>query len=244
MIWYWDDREGDATGMQTRERVENLPCDIDCTGGEYLPWGTTSCQTCPAGTYSIGGGARFEHFDTWPRERSVIFRTWCARPANYEAHPGDKEPCDGWRLNGYYIDSGDLSDYNSIYSVLVASFVLSEDDSYLRFQYSLDTERGDGLWIQVDNDPPRELSATAEYKEITLYFTKGLHFVSWVYYKDANNDMTEGAEDLAKLDFIELYGLRLSDDECTPCTPGFASSHPGASLCDPCDFNTFAAEHG
>ena len=83
------------------------------------------------------------------QQRSVIFRTWCARPANYEAHPGDKEPCDGWRLNGYYIDSGDLSDYNSIYSVLVASFVLSEDDSYLRFQYSLDTERGDGLWVRV-----------------------------------------------------------------------------------------------
>eukprot|EP01094_Clydonella_sp_ATCC50884_P012300 TRINITY_DN222_c0_g1_i1.p1 TRINITY_DN222_c0_g1~~TRINITY_DN222_c0_g1_i1.p1 ORF type:complete len:871 (-),score=277.80 TRINITY_DN222_c0_g1_i1:298-2910(-) len=241
MIWYWDDRECDSSGLPTRDRETGLPCNIDCAAGEYLPWAGTACQTCPAGSFSVGGGARFDHFDSWPHERSVIFRSWCARPSSYD-DMGNHEICDGWRLSGYYMDSGDLKDYNSVSSVLVASFVLSEDDSYVRFKYSLDTEKGsDGLWIQIDNEAPRELAPTAEFKEVTLYFTSGLHFVSWVYYKDEAGSF---GEDMAKLDFIEIYGLRLSDDECTPCTPGFYGEHPGMDMCEECSFNEFSSQHG
>ena len=51
--------------------------------------------------------------------------------------------------------------------------------------------------MQEDTRSPVHLSNTAEYKDVTLYFNPGLHFVSWIYYKDAQE---VEHENLAKLD--------------------------------------------
>jgi len=66
MIWYWDDRDCDATGLPIPPRKVNLPCTVECGAGYYLPYGETACVKCKPGTFSMGGGARFQHFDAMP----------------------------------------------------------------------------------------------------------------------------------------------------------------------------------
>lgn len=50
------------TGAPLPSTVGNLPCNITCPTGQYLPIGQTACQTCGMGTYSPGGG---DVYDTW-----------------------------------------------------------------------------------------------------------------------------------------------------------------------------------
>jgi hypothetical protein len=58
--------------------------------------------------------------------------------------------------------------------------------------------------VQEDNRSPVHLANTADYKDVTLYFSTGLHFVSWVYYKEARYSEHES---IAKLDVWFAYPL-------------------------------------
>lgn len=63
--------------------------DISCAPGQFLTFGATSnlgCQSCPAGTYSVGGGTRISSSDwdnttLWenfgPAGSDISFRSWC-----------------------------------------------------------------------------------------------------------------------------------------------------------------------
>lgn len=84
MIWYWDDRDCDATGLPIPPRKVNLPCTVECGAGYYLPYGETACVKCKPGTFSMGGGARFQHFDAMPaavRARAISILLALSRSA-------------------------------------------------------------------------------------------------------------------------------------------------------------------
>lgn len=40
--------------------------DFTCSPGQYLDMETEECKPCAAGTYSLGGGERFEEWDQLP----------------------------------------------------------------------------------------------------------------------------------------------------------------------------------
>ena len=46
------------------------PCfstDFDCEPGYFFNLAIQACQECPAGTYSLGGGLRFDSWDELPK---------------------------------------------------------------------------------------------------------------------------------------------------------------------------------
>ncbi|KAI8782239.1 UPF0577 protein KIAA1324, partial [Biomphalaria glabrata] len=50
-------------GLTTRGKE----CDFACNAGEYLDiQGDQQCHPCPAGTYSLGGGIRYNEWDILP----------------------------------------------------------------------------------------------------------------------------------------------------------------------------------
>lgn len=55
-------------GLELPTTIANLPCDIACDDGEFLPLGRTSCSPCVPGTYSIGGGDVYDDWLMMPTE--------------------------------------------------------------------------------------------------------------------------------------------------------------------------------
>lgn len=51
--------------------VRATDCNFSCKEGTYLDLRSQTCQECPSGTYSLGGGYIFEDFVSVPDEFSV-----------------------------------------------------------------------------------------------------------------------------------------------------------------------------
>lgn len=96
---------------------------MDCDPGYYLPLNSSTCSECEPGSYSLGGGERFYHWqDNFPKSPYAVFNTYCSESDSVE--PSDNYPLCGWTLNGFYTDSGNLTDLESVNSVLEVSFAV------------------------------------------------------------------------------------------------------------------------
>lgn len=216
--------------------VVDLPCNIDCPPGKYLPYGETDCVTCDAGTFSLGGGARFYHWETQlPHDTYYVMGTYCTNPSTDMG----SAKCRGWTSNGAYI-STDLEGLSEVEMVLEMIVYLTETGS-VGFQYSATSEHeGDLLMFEEVGNTPLVLPMSAEPR----YFSTTIDVESpkwvilrWVYYK--NPEVSKG-EEFAAIDYIEVYGILLSDNKCTPCTPGRYQDEEGKDYCSECEANTYS----
>ena len=64
-----------------------------CSAGQYLDLsGDQTCQPCPVGTYSLGGGVRFDDWEKMPESFSVTSEglessfLWRDRPSHHSAN--------------------------------------------------------------------------------------------------------------------------------------------------------------
>ena len=69
LVYYFkNDCDARATdSVRLKVAVHNIPCELACAPGQYLPLGGRLCQQCPAGQYSVGGGHRYMTWTDWPR---------------------------------------------------------------------------------------------------------------------------------------------------------------------------------
>eukprot|EP00667_Euglena_gracilis_P000839 EG_transcript_839 len=67
-----------------------MPCALTCPSGQFLAPPHTTCQACPAGTFSVRGVV----VDEWP-QLPPDFHTSCVGAF-----------CKGWEAHGTYVDSG------------------------------------------------------------------------------------------------------------------------------------------
>jgi len=217
--------------------VVDLPCNIDCAPGEYLPYGATECATCAPGTFSLGGGSRIYHWtQTLPYSNYYVMGTYCTDPSTDQA----SGTCHGWTPNGYSI-STELEGLSEVEMALEMILYLTETGT-VGFEYTATSEHeGDMLYFEVVGDTPFVLPMTAE----PTYFSKTIEVESpswfilrWVYYK--NPEVSNG-EEFASIDYIEVYGILLADDKCTPCTPGRAQPEEGQDFCAACAADTYSA---
>ena len=74
---YFERLKDDANchGGYEPQKAFGLPCDQHCLGGTYLPPGSSSCERCEAGTYSVGGGHFFDVWKEFPPE--IEWDTYC-----------------------------------------------------------------------------------------------------------------------------------------------------------------------
>jgi len=245
MYWYYDSTNCNATGLNTPPLATNLACYVDCEAGKYLPWGQSSCTSCPAGAYSLGGGASMTHFlANWKTANSnVQVRSFCTFGNSLLPVPEDQTPpCDGWVAEGYWISSGDLKNKHDLNSIVEIRFNIQRPYGELLLSYMCDSERhADGLRMQIDNEPISRLANTAEFRQLSFLLSQGGHVIRFIYYK--NPTASEG-EDIARIDEITITGIAFADNECTKCTPGYYQNVSNSESCYECPYDSIATSFG
>ena len=119
-------------GVPLPPTVTDLPCNITCNAGQFLPLGRAACSPCEPGSYSIGGGRKYMSWEALPMGAS----TRC----NFQLEADHDTPCTGWVLNGSYIHSGEMKGLRLVDSILEMKVELLRAGS-LAFEYRVDAER-------------------------------------------------------------------------------------------------------
>ena len=149
-----------------------------------------ACEPCNHGTYSLGGGVRFEHFDEaeWPRAQGVIISTFCSPPGVFERNDtfsAEHPDCVGWLRNGAYTESGHTE--VNVNTVLQFDFVTHEAPGRFQFKYAADTDGfGNNLYVQIDGEAAIRIANSAEYKTLSVNLQPGSHTVRFAYFKQVN----------------------------------------------------------
>eukprot|EP00168_Porphyra_purpurea_P007903 TRINITY_DN19932_c0_g1_i1.p1 TRINITY_DN19932_c0_g1~~TRINITY_DN19932_c0_g1_i1.p1 ORF type:complete len:240 (+),score=20.97 TRINITY_DN19932_c0_g1_i1:188-907(+) len=207
--------------------IGNLPCNIACEPGEYLPYGETSCAQCEPGSFSLGGGKRFYNWEELPYDTYEVMGSYCMNSTNDMAIT-----CNGWVPNGSYI-SADLGNHGDM--VILEMIAYLRDTGSVGFEYSAAAEHeGDLLLFEEVGSTPVALPMSAE----PTYFNATIEVESpawvilrWTYYK--TSEVSEG-EAFAAINYIEVYGIQRANNECSPC-PANSYSSASAATCTPCE---------
>ncbi|EKX51696.1 hypothetical protein GUITHDRAFT_102302 [Guillardia theta CCMP2712] len=220
--------------------VVNLPCNITCNAGQYLPLGKPTCSPCEPGTYSIGGGEKYMNWESFPPG----FSTSC----KFQLEADNDQTCNGWVLNGTYIHSGELRGKRLVDSTLTMKVELIRSGS-VTFEYKVDAERRwDGLYFAVDGETVMQMdSYEFKYTQFTWPLAAGLHTLQWVIGMQYNTETCSvcpkghysppGSAECLKCP-VNTYADKSGTASCLPCNPvgGHDSakySLPGAVQCKP-----------
>lgn len=123
-------------------------------------------------------------------------------------------------------------------------------DGYLIFSYFVNAEPNyDYLSFSLDDNELMRASVQLTWKLFNVTLSKGFHKLKWVYSKDFS--ISRG-DDLARIQFISIMGMRDVSVECQQCPAGSYrngdmkecslcpqntfSKDPGTSICDNCPF--------
>lgn len=218
--YFWkDDPKRCRDGVSLPPQETNIPCVINtikCPAGQYLPPGTSTCQNCTAGYFSVGGGIEFGSWQTLPS----AFTTSCQGSG-----------CTGWQTNGYSVYSGNG---NSLLT-LVQSYVV-EGSITFSFKF-LSSVSGASFNFYVDNQIAYSFaSLELQYRTVTiLNISSSLHKFTWEFINPLSNSFNLPVH--VEIKSIRIVGTSYADSSCFSCYPGTYSNN-GASFCTPCPAGT------
>ncbi|XP_067928541.1 endosome/lysosome-associated apoptosis and autophagy regulator family member 2-like isoform X2 [Watersipora subatra] len=225
--------------------VPGPKCGSSCPVGQYLNIsGDQTCKNCPAGSYSVGNGIRYDQWETLPEDFSVspsdsissqhegfncsissAVKTWVPKGTYLEGLP---ETCnEALHLTVELITDGEFSiQYFHTYIGVVAM---------ARVESMCQADKADhGL----DNFKVLPPSKDETAKTVMLKLTPGKKrlIISIMGYPGS----APGARFAIKA--IEVRGMPFAT-ECTLCRPGYYSS-AGSGFCTHCPENTYTASQG
>ena len=226
-------------GAPLPEPVQSLRCDKSCQSGSHLPVGERECLTCPAGTFSIGGGVRIETWKEWPHGLTAL--TYCiSRETGLPVT--DQDLCKHWILNETEVVSGAIPD--NLITILRVSFELVRP-GHVSFQWTVDAEKCpytecDGFYFEMDSERLINFTSVMPWTTSRFAVDEGTHSMVFAFSKDFSRSL---GDDQAMLDSLEINGLSYADQRCTGCPQGSFSA-AGARTCQLCENNTASNEVG
>ena len=239
-------------------------CTRECGEGHALLWHKTdrsfTCQKCPAGTFSVGGGRIQQH---WPLGLPAEFESTCfsldsERFTQYGNEVWrERVDCAIWTVNaeGTAITSGNNSLFHNIETYLILQLRFVRPGA-LWFRYRVDAEEwADGLSFRVDDEvlPLQEsetpadsysssssadpqgmarlpVSRVPDARMLKVTVGVGWHTFKWMYVKDVSRSV--GA-DKAELLEVGYNGTQFAAIECEACPAGHTSTR-GSARCTGC----------
>ncbi|KAJ6243256.1 hypothetical protein M0813_22397 [Anaeramoeba flamelloides] len=231
LFWYWKSPKICEGGIsELPDNIEDLPCDIYCLEGNYLPLGKTVCEECEKGKSSYGEGEEFNEWEEWP---STKFKTYC------EYGTGQDGECDGWELKGTYIINGNPGIISSNSTLEYWDYFVTDDYNYISFTYTIDgVQNHEGLIFEIDG----EVKLGLEYyqiktKTVRFKLSKGLHKFKWVYY---NDETVCNIKSYGQIEEIVAQGTEYSTSECKLCPIGWYIDQKGSTECIECGRNYYS----
>uniref|UniRef100_A0A8C7Y853 Endosome-lysosome associated apoptosis and autophagy regulator family member 2a n=1 Tax=Oryzias sinensis TaxID=183150 RepID=A0A8C7Y853_9TELE len=258
--YYFEYTECDSTGSRWRVAIPRTPgactglpepvrgteCTFSCRAGEFLEMSSQECTQCPAGTYSLGSGIRFDQWDSLPPGFSSL-----ATSLENGQDRDIKATCNSssWLPQGNYLESNsDECTVSLIYAVHLkkkgsVSFDYQYPDIYLWLNeiiymqiwtfltFNCMDQSADTKWLK--------LTKHGEWASHTLNLKSGTNVLYW---RTGGILMGTKVVKPVLLKNIQIEGVAYTS-ECFRCKPGTFSRAPGSSSCDLCPQDTFSG-HG
>lgn len=216
-------------------------CYISCERGEFFDMKAQVCSQCPAGSYSLGNGIRFDRWDEIPEEFSVTTSMPASFPDFNYIPKTTNCSLSGWTPRGDYISSGTDDCSSSLtYMVDVTSagsltFKYQSTDEDLLLHFFV---RNSECRIPAVSPLNTFLSTTgANWKKYTVSLDKGINLLTWKSTGLLLGSKTQLRSGIIKE--IEITGVAFTT-KCHPCNPGYFSNSQGSDWCEPCASGTFS----
>ncbi|ESN92242.1 hypothetical protein HELRODRAFT_115999 [Helobdella robusta] len=222
--------------------VRGKKCNFTCESGHYLDIEDQECKKCPSGTFSLGGGVRYDDWQVMPNHFTVRMEK---HPSLYLFSESEKVNCTGgWVASGKYLIANVTGCPMSL--TYEAEFVRK---GHVTFTYE---NNDDGSWFgfQLENERCERVSNLAGGLSKSLKKTEegkfslrridiapGLNRLIWTVFPIPNDGMDRERVKLKKMVmFVSFSGIAFTS-ECTPCRAGLTE---GQQKCEPCDSNTYS----
>ncbi|XP_074646985.1 endosome/lysosome-associated apoptosis and autophagy regulator family member 2-like [Tubulanus polymorphus] len=232
---------GKCIGGAPNPPVRGKDCTFTCPRGYFLDvQGDQNCHACAAGTFSLGGGIRFESFDKIPKGFSVKTEGFSEGRAK-SVNNCTKEQ---WQAKGNFLATlGSKCSSTLVYSATLARAGSVE----FKYQYSDDATifhffiQNDKCQTKSDNEANVWPTMTEEgqWKTHRMDLKSGVNILHW---KVIGIEMSDSASKTRKpvlIKEIEIDGVAFTS-ECTKC-PGGHFSGKNSSECSPCPSNTYSS---
>ncbi|KAL8603739.1 hypothetical protein ACOMHN_024355 [Nucella lapillus] len=222
--------------------VRGKDCTFTCSPGHYLNLtGDQTCQPCPAGTYSLGGGVRFDDWETLP---DTFSSTTEELGLGFAGRPQlENRTCSraAWKPRGSYIFSlpGPCTTTLTYATKLVKA-------GYVTFEYQYtDPETIFHFIIQNEQCQAGDEENSSQWPDVTkegswgsmkVDLKTGTNILQWRVI-GMLSDMT-GSQKPVLIRKIEVTGIAYTS-ECSKCRNGTYSSG-GTAFCAPCEANEFS----
>ena len=240
-FFYWKEECADALPLPVKGLNCNLPCEPGSVLGFDRASNSSTCEQCPAGTYSVGGGWRVAGSEEGWKRLNESFSTYCYTSDYLRWDVGAN--CEPWTADpsGRFAVSGSISIPDTWFESDLVTFVHLVQPGTLSLRYKKTTKiynkmRNGTLIVYVNGEKRYQDDSPLDsrWTVITLDLSAGPNqiIVSFEMYSAQGQEMVT-----AVVDYIEVLGTDYNAKECFPCPSGY--SNAGASSCDICPINTY-----
>ncbi|XP_037070770.1 endosome/lysosome-associated apoptosis and autophagy regulator family member 2-like [Pollicipes pollicipes] len=211
-------------------------CTPSCKSGRFFNLATLSCDKCPAGSYSLGGGQVFDDWSSVPPGFQVVTEPFKTSFLNVK-RLGAEVNCDdfGWQPRGEVLSSaGGPCSSALVYTVhLVRPGTLKYEYQYTNpdVLFKFLPQDDQCQLVGADDITWPALTQEGDWKTIHVDLKAGLNVLHW---KTIGMDLHTGKAVLLKK--VEISGVAYTSS-CTPCKNG-TYSHGAADHCRRCPANT------
>ncbi|CAG7786969.1 unnamed protein product [Allacma fusca] len=253
--YHFDFTECDASGGRWRVAIPSIECEgtsppihpkrlndcyKSCRAGQFLNLTSLECEDCEKGTYSLGGGLRFEEWDPLPagfkKQVEKFHSIFSAIGRQYASDDCSKW---GWRSRGdVLLSQGGPCVATLIYSAQLVKegslkFTYQYSDDSMLFQFQANSDQCERLReAEGSRWPP--LTGEGVWKTEVIPLRTGLNIFQW---KTMGMDSHRPKPVLIKK--IEIEGVGYTSS-CNPCPAGTYSEKPASNSCTQCPKNTFS----
>ncbi|XP_076357562.1 endosome/lysosome-associated apoptosis and autophagy regulator family member 2-like isoform X1 [Tachypleus tridentatus] len=221
-------------------------CRTSCEAGTYYNRTSLDCLPCPPGTYSLGGGVKFDAWDELPKSFHVTVETFESNFRSFKQNvKGSHINCSEYAwvpMSAFIASYGGPCVTSLTYSVkLVKPGILSYsyeyvDDSII-FNFEAQNEQCQSI-DEVEKYKWPSTSGEGQWKTVTVELKAGLNVLYWKTIGMGMLNRDGRKPKPVRIKSITITGVAYAS-ECTPCEAGTYSSQ-GSKLCTPCKENTYS----
>ncbi|XP_076849513.1 endosome/lysosome-associated apoptosis and autophagy regulator family member 2 isoform X2 [Brachyhypopomus gauderio] len=194
------------------------------------------CTPCPAGSYSLGSGIRFDEWDNIPPGFSL------ATYLDHSPSGEDGPACNGssWTAQGSYVESNrDECSVALVYAVHLkklgsVSFDYQYVDNNILFEFFIQNDQCQEL--EKSGEKWMKQTGNGQWGKHVVNLKSGTNVLYW-----RTTGVALGAKVVKPvlLKNVQIEGVAYMS-ECLPCKPGMFSGSSGSSSCEPCPRNTYS----
>ncbi|CAJ0931488.1 unnamed protein product, partial [Mesorhabditis belari] len=240
---------------------KGLNCSFSCRPGSYLDLETQKCRPCNAGSYSLGGGARFEEFTHFPAGFSVENIDSMADLVMQTSTQTTTIQCPeeaGWLVKDtelLYVPSPCLSKLSFTTTLVRPGYVeyvyrMPKNSRGLAMNVVVKNEQCQSYRDEVKSmlmngaqrqDERREghhdETTNGDWQRKRLELRSGQNVISWTV---VNNRELSSQKEPIRMARIDVVGIAFTR-ECPLCPSG-TFSPSGSAECQPCKPGTFSSK--